>query len=143
MSEQPWDFGTARERCRDASRDQQKAEQAMREAARDAAVKEERYRVELAKEIVRQHNDEKVAWTVAPDLARGNVEVARLRRERDIAEGVREAMSQASWRCAADRRDAQRFSDWSMRRELAEYYGNGPEEREPDNPEIVGGRRAA
>jgi hypothetical protein len=43
---------------------------------------------------------------------------------------------------AADRKDTQRFIDWSMRRELAEGYGNTPE------PEFVkallslGGRAA-
>ncbi len=60
------------------------------------------------------------AWTVAQDLARGNTDVARLRRERDIAEGVKEAAVQAAWRRAADRRDVGRFMDWSARRDLAE-----------------------
>jgi hypothetical protein len=65
-------------------------------------------------------------------------EVARLRRERDIAEGVREAMQQAAWRRAADRKDTQRFIDWSARRELAEGYGNAPE---PEFEQPIGGRR--
>lgn len=116
----PYDFDQARAAAQNASASQNAAEKALRDASRDFAEKEERYRVALAKEIVRQHADEGVAWTVAPDLARGNAEVARLRRERDIAEGVREAMQQSCWRRAADRKDTQRFIDWSMRREFAE-----------------------
>lgn len=138
---QPYDFEQARDAAQRASVAQQNAENALKDAARDFARKEEAYRVALAKEIVRQHNDEKVAWTVAPDLSRGDVEVARLRRERDIAEGVREAMQQAAWRRAADRKDTQRFIDWSMRRELAEGYGQVPEPEEPHA--VFGARRAA
>ena len=77
-----------------------------------------------------------VAWSTAPDLARGDEAVARLRMERDIAEGVREAMEQALWRHVANRKDAQRFADWSQRRELAEGAGQVPE---PDGP-LIGGR---
>jgi hypothetical protein len=135
---QPYDFQAAREAAAAASRAQLDAERHLKDAARDFAEKEERYRVALAKEIVRQHADDGVAWTVAPDLARGDVTVARLRRERDIAEGVREAMQQAAWRRAADRKDTQRFVDWSMRRELAEGYGTAPE---PGFSQPIGGHR--
>jgi hypothetical protein len=113
--------------CRQASQQQRAAENAMREASVDFAKAEEAYRLALAKEIVRQHAEDGVAWTVAPDLARGNEKVARLRRERDIAEGVREASQQGAWRRAADRKDAQRFADWSQRREMAE--NGGPDTR--------------
>lgn len=136
MSGEPYTFGDARQAARDASALQQDAEKELRKAAREFAEAEERYRIELAKEIIRQHNDEGVAWSVAPDLARGNKTVAELRRKRDIAEGVREAMQQAAWRRAADRKDTQRFCEWSMRRELAEGYGDGP----TDEPAL---RRAA
>jgi DNA-binding transcriptional LysR family regulator len=135
---QPYDFTQARDACMRASRAQESAETALKDAARDFAEKEERYRVALAKEIVRQHAEDGVAWTVAPDLARGDEKVARLRRERDISEGVREAMQQAAWRRAADRKDTQRFVDWSMRRELAEGYGTAPE---PEFEPAIGGRR--
>lgn len=120
MSSAPYDFQQAREAAGRASAAQQAAEDFIREAAKDAAIKEEAYRVALAKEIVRQHAEESRAWTVCPDLARGDVTVARLRRERDIAEGVVEAAKQQAWRRSADRRDTERFIDWSMRRELAE-----------------------
>lgn len=124
---QPWSFEQATANCRQAAVAQQQAENTLRDCYRDFARKEETYRVALAKEIVRQHAEEGVAWTVAPDLARGDTTVARLRMERDVAEGVKEAMQQAVWRATANRRDAARFCDWSMRRELAEGYGHTPE----------------
>lgn len=127
MSQQPWDFEKATAKCNAVKAAQEQAEIALRNAYRDFARKEESYRVALAKEIVRQHAQENVAWTVAPDLARGDATVARLRMERDIAEGVKEAMQQAVWRATANRKDAQRFTEWSMRRELAEGYGQTPD----------------
>ena len=133
---QPYSFDQARDAARRASAAQENAEQEMRRASKAYAEAEERYRVALAKEIVRQHADDGVAWTVAPDLARGNPDVARLRRDRDIADGVREAMQQASWRRAADRKDTQRFIDWSMRREIAEGYEQTPE---PEFTAPIGG----
>lgn len=138
MSNQPWDMGQARDAARRASIAQEQAEQALIETARDFAVKEESYRVALAKEIVRQHDVDGVAWTVAPDLARGDPNVARLRRERDIAEGVREAMQQAAWRRAADRKDTQRFIDWSARISLRVDAPEPDWSREP----VIGGARA-
>lgn len=126
MTGQPWTFEQARQKCINAAKAQEQAEENLREVARDAAVAEESYRKALAVEIVRQH-DAGVAWSVAPDLARGDAKVAELRRKRDIAAGVREAMVHAAWRRAADRKDAQRFSDWSQRRELAEGYGQVPD----------------
>lgn len=117
----PYDFGEARTAAANASRAQAAAEDFIREAAKDYAVKEETYRVALAKAIVREHAEGR-AWTVCPDLARGDADVARLRRERDIAEGVKDAASQMAWRRAADRRDTERFIDWSMRREHVWYW---------------------
>ena len=137
MTGQPYTFAEARAAAGQASAAQLAAERAMKDAARDYAVKEEAYRKKLAETILRVHADG-AAWTVAGDLARGDSDVARLRRERDIAEGVREAMAQAAWRRAADRKDTQRFIDWSLRRDLAEGYGNAPE---PEYTEPIGGRR--
>lgn len=123
MSEQPWDFDKAIRQCRQASSAQEMAEQTYRETTRDFAMKEESYRLALATEIVKTHNDG-VAWSTAPDLARGDEKVARLRRERDIAKGVMDAMEQSLWRHVANRKDAQRFADWSQRREFAEAAGS-------------------
>lgn len=122
----PWTFDEAEERCKAASLRQEAIEKELRQAYVTAAEADEAYRVALAKEIVRQH-DAGVAWSAASDLARGHQLVAALRRQRDVAEGVREALVQAAWRRAADRKDAQRFSDWSQRRELAE--NGGPDDR--------------
>jgi len=122
--EQPWEFGLAIVRCQEASRRQSMSEVAVREAASTAALDEESYRIALAEAIVRHHS-EGVAWSVAADVARGDKHVAKLRRVRDISVGVRDALGQAVWRAGADRKDAQRFADWSMRRELAEGGASG------------------
>ncbi len=120
----PWDFDEAREACRMASQAQHAAEDALKEAARDLALAEQAYRLALAKRIVELRADGTPA-SVCADVARGDVEIARLRMKRDIADGVREAAVHAAWRRNADRKDAQRFADWSMRRELVE--GGQPE----------------
>jgi hypothetical protein len=115
----PWTFDEARLKCLEASRRQEAAEDVLRQSYRDSAQSEEAYRVALADKIIDLRNDG-VAATACADIARGDRKVAALRVKRDIAEGVREAMSQAAWRLTADRKDAQRFSDWSQRREMAE-----------------------
>jgi hypothetical protein len=140
MSDGPWSFDESRDAAAKASRAQHAAEEFIREAARDFAVKEETYRMSLAQRIVELHA-EGVAWSSTADLARGDKHVATLRRERDIAEGVREAAVQAAWRRAADRRDTSDFIRWSMRRELAEFDGSDPEE--PAEMKSYGTRRAA
>jgi hypothetical protein len=115
----PWDFDEAREACRKAAHAQEHAEEEVRRSAQELAIAEERYRVALAKRIV-ELRAEGTAATVCADLARGDENVASLRRTRDIQEGVYEAMKQASWRHNQNRKDAQRFADWSQRREIAE-----------------------
>ena len=135
---QPWSFAQATDNCRKAAIAQENAEQSLRDAARAFAEAEEKYRKALAVEIVTSHGDG-VAWSTAPDLARGDAEVARLRMERDVAEGVREALTHALWRHNANRRDAQRFADWSQRRELAEAAGTVSE---PEAVETIGARAA-
>lgn len=124
MTSAPWDFAQARAAAADASRMQQQAEEFVRDAARGFAMAEEAYRVRLATRITELHADG-VAWTVCGDLARGDKDVARLRRERDIAEGVKEAAQHGAWRRAADRRDVQRFAEYSLRRDLMENGVSG------------------
>jgi hypothetical protein len=119
----PWEFDVAREHARAASQAQIQAEEFVKHAAKDLALKEEAYRKALAERIVELRAEGNAA-TLCADLARGDVKVARLRRDRDIAEGVRDAAVQASWRRSADRRDTQSFLAWSMRRELAEGAGD-------------------
>ncbi len=138
MSVAPYSFDDATALTRQASAAQKAAEDLLRSTSRDSAEKERSYRVALAKEIVRQHADDGVAWSVAPDLARGNPEVANLRMLRDIAEGVREATQQQAWRASADRKDLTQLVLWSMRRDLAEGY-----EAPVGEGQTFGARRAA
>lgn len=135
----PWDFQQATNAARQASNNQQAAEDFVRETARTLAEKERQYREALAREIVQQRA-QGVAWSVAADIARGAPDVARLRMERDIAEGVRDAAGQAAWRRSADRRDVQSFVAWSMRRELAEAGLPVPD---GSALSVIGGRRVA
>lgn len=134
----PYDFDQATALTRQASATQRATEDLLRSTSESFAKAERDYRVALAKEIVRQHADEGVAWSVAPDLARGTPEVAQLRMLRDVAEGVREATQQQAWRASADRKDLTQLVCWSMRRDLAEGY----EPHTEDGPRF-GARRAA
>lgn len=118
----PWTITDARDALAASSRAQTAAEQAVKDAVKTYAVAEEAYRKALAVKIT-ELRAEGSAATTAADLARGDKHVAALRRARDIAEGVKEAMVQAGWRASADRRDAQALTEWSMRRELAENGG--------------------
>lgn len=112
MSQAPYDFSDAVAAARRAAAAQKDGEQAVRDASAELALHEQAYRVELAKEIVRQHADG-AAWTVAQDLARGAPHVADLRYRRDVAKGVLEAAQQRAWRHTADRKDVLEFITWS------------------------------
>jgi hypothetical protein len=118
----PYSFDEARQAATKASRAQINAEDFIKDCARSYALAEEAYRVALAETIVRTHA-EGTAWSVCGDIARGDKRVAELRRVRDISEGVRDAAVQAAWRRSADRRDTDRFCEWSMRRDLADARG--------------------
>lgn len=131
----PFDFTEARTAARKASEAQAATENALLEATRKRAAAEQAYRVALAKRIISAHV-EGVAWTACQDIARGNEEVAGLRYERDVADGVCEALSQAGWRHAADRKDLQRLISWSER-----VAPDGQSEGTYTAP--IGGRRAA
>ena len=122
MSGRPWDFDEARRWANEASTNQAAVEGEVRDAARAFAVADEAYRVGLARKIVELRAGN-VSATLAKDLARGDAAIAALKRDAAIAEGAYEAAKQAGWRRAADRRDTERFIDWSMRRELAEEVG--------------------
>ena len=110
----PYDFAEARAAARKASEAQAATENARLEASRKLAQAERSYRVALAKAIVTAH-EAGIAWTVCPDIARGDEDVARLRYERDIAAGVVDALEQSGWRHAADRKDLARLISWSER----------------------------
>lgn len=135
MSEQPWDFDEAVRRCSLASKHQQQAEDALKEAYVGFAAAQEAYARRLA-EVVQSLRDMSVPATVCLELARGAEDVSALRSERDQWEGVKAAAEQACWRRNADRKDAQRFSDWSQRRQFAEAAG----EVRHDFSQPIGGR---
>lgn len=123
MSLNPFDIMQAREASRYASAQQKGCETAMREASAKLASCERAYRLELAKTITKLHA-EGVAWTACEQLAKG----------------VLEAVSQQAFRHGSDRRDLHVLLTWSMRRDLAEGYGDVPE---PKDMPTIGGRRAA
>ena len=135
MSRAPYDFARARAAARDASRLQKTAEDFIREASKDHASKRRRTGSHSRTRSSNLRADGTAA-TLAKDLARGDKDVARRKRDSMIAEGVKDAAVQAAWRRANDRRDTERFIEWSMRRELAEGY------RPPDEPvSVIGGRK--
>lgn len=134
----PWDFTEAVTRCSNASVRQMETEDATREAVRRFAEAQEAYDMALALKIT-ELRGQSVPASIVKDAARGTNEVAVLRKAMTLADGEVETMKQAGWRRNADRKDAQRFSDWSERRELAEAYGQTPEPRY-DKPIGAGGR---
>lgn len=136
---EPFDFARAYETHQEASREQAAAEDAIGAASREQAAAEERYRVALAAEMWRLRREEKVAWSSLADLARGNDDVAALKRARDEAEGELTIANHAAYRRSADRRDVERFIAWSQARDIAEGRGT---RLDPDFQPAIG-RRAA
>lgn len=131
MAEQPWSFDEAVRRCSLASKHQQNAEKSLKAAYIGAAEAQEAYARRLA-ELIQSLREMSVPATVCLELAKGAEDVSRLRAERDEWEGVKAAAEQACWRRNADRKDAQRFADWSQRREFAE--GRGEVQHEFERP---------
>lgn len=135
MSAHPWDFHQSQEASRDGSANQRRAEKWLIDAFKDYAAKEEAYRVALATRIL-EFKAGGMAITACGDLARGDKKVARLKLERDVAEGVKEAAAQSGWRASADRKDTLTFIEWSQRAAFRD-------EQEPATASVIGGRRAA
>lgn len=71
----------------EAMADLQKALSGYKEYQKDYAVKEYRYRTALSKELVRLRAEGQAVTHLA-DIARGKEEIAKLRFDRDIAEGL-------------------------------------------------------
>ena len=124
MSNRPYDFLEARQAVTKAAKAQIEAEADRAAAVETYAGAERDYRVSLSRRIVELH-DSGVAWSVAADVARGETEVAELRRVRDIAHGMLSVAENRSFRTGADRRSVDRLIEWSMKRELFESGGNG------------------
>lgn len=115
MNPSPFDFTEARTAARKASEAQAATEENLRKATKDRAEKERAYRKALATRILKANAVEGIAWSTSGDVARGDDHVAELRYERDVADGIVEALRQAGWRHSADRKDLQRLIAWSER----------------------------
>ena len=139
MSSQPYDFQTAKAEQTKARAEQRTSEQWVINCWKAYAAAEKAYREALSKRIV-ELKAAGNAITACGDIARGEPAIATLKYKRDVAEGMREAAGQGSWRASADRKAEQSFLDWSMKRDLAEGYGRT---LEPDDMPTYGGRRAA
>jgi hypothetical protein len=137
MSGQPWTFSEAHAAHTAATTNQTQAEAFVKQAYRQYAEAERAYREALAKRIT-ELRAEGHSVTLCGDLARGDKLVADLKYKRDVAEGVKEAAAHAIWRATADRRTVEAFTNWSMRRDLAEGYGRDPE---PQYTSAIGARR--
>lgn len=114
----PLSIEDARAAAHRASELQRAVEDGLREASRDLAEKERLYREKFSIRIVELHAEDGYAITMCGDIARGEEAVAKLRRDRDIAEGVVDAARQQAFRYAADRRDLSQLISWSQAREL-------------------------
>ena len=114
LDARPYDYGGAKRAAARQSRDQAQSQEQVASDARNAAEKERLYRMALAKEILRLHA-KGVAWTSAQDLARGEEEVARLKYDRDVAQGMKEAAEIGAWKCSANRKTLDLLIGWSMR----------------------------
>lgn len=110
----PYDFAGAKRAHARGSRDQASAAKWRADTAEGYAEAERAYRVALALKITELRAE---GWpaTVCADLARGDKNVARLRRERDISEGLKDAAEGSSWQASANRRGLEQLVAWSMR----------------------------
>jgi hypothetical protein len=113
----PLEIESAREAAHKASEKQRDVEDELRQASRDLAAAERAYRRKLSERMV-ELKAAGLAITACADVARGEPEVSDLRYERDVAEGVLEAMRQQAFRRGADRKDVHQLLVWSERRDL-------------------------
>lgn len=126
----------AREAAHQASELQRGVEDRMREHSRALAEAERAYRKRLAERILAMKADG-VAVTACETIAKGEKDVADLRYQRDVAQGIFEATRQEAFRRGADRADVGRLLDWSRARDLRTDTPPG------EYPTAIGARRAA
>lgn len=111
----PLQIEDARDAAYEASKLQRQVEEEIRQKSRALANAERKYREALAQKILAlRAQEDKPAWSVCDDLARGDSHVARLRFERDVAEGILDASRQQAFRRGADRKDVQALLRWSQ-----------------------------
>lgn len=114
----PFEIVDAREAARKASEQQKSVEDQIRKRSRRLAEAEARYRERLSVRIMELKTEEGIAWTVCSDVARGEEDIAQLRKARDICQGLLESVQQQGFRYGADRRDLHKLIEWSERRDL-------------------------
>lgn len=115
----PWDFGDAEKASTIAAEEQKRLEDETRDAFKTFARAQRLYAVALARRML-ELKQQGMAITACETVAKGDEQIAALREQRDLAEGLKETAKQAAWRANADRRDVEALIDWSKRRELAE-----------------------
>lgn len=116
----PWTFEQAQLANREAAALQAGSETAIKDAFRAAGEAENAYRQAHAEALVRARASGDPV-SVCEAVAKADPRVCELRLARDVAEGVKKAAEQEAWRRSADRRIAEGFLNWSMRRELSEH----------------------
>jgi hypothetical protein len=134
----PWGFNEAVAASRGAELEQRRVEGEVSVAYRSAAKAQRIYAVALARHML-ELKAAGMAITACEVVAKGDPRIAKLREERDIAEGLKETAKHAAWRANADRRDTTALLDWSARRDLAEYAGRT--DPVPDDMETFGGAK--
>lgn len=139
MGRQPYDFGEAVEATNAAKAAQKSAEENLKTAWRDFGAKRKAYQLKLATKIVELKAAGNAA-TLALDLAKGDPEVARLRYEKDVAEGVKEAALSALWRHSGDRKDLREFIQWSKTVDIRVHLHDEDEPAERDFERPIGAR---
>lgn len=141
QSRQPYDFGGAVDAVNNAKTAQKLAEDFVKTCWAEFGRKRKAYQMALAKKILELKAAGQPS-TYLLELARGDEDVARLRFEKDVAEGVKDAAQSALWRHSADRKDLREFLQWSKTVDIRVHLHDDPEV-EPDEPEVIGSRRAA
>lgn len=111
---EPYSYEQAKRAVARASRDQAEAAKERGDLAERYARAEQTYRVALAKRMV-ELRAEGYPVTISQDLAKGDPNVAQLRYERDVADGMREAAEQRAWQASANRRSLEQLIAWSQR----------------------------
>lgn len=110
----PYDYAGAKRAAARWSRDMTAAAEFRADAAAKYAQAEHDYRLALASKIAALKAE---GWpaTVCADMARGDKQVAKLRLDRDVSEGVKEAAELLGWKVSGDGRRLDRLVDWSMK----------------------------
>jgi hypothetical protein len=114
----PLQIEDAREAAYRASELQKAVEDDLRDAGRELAEAERVYRIKLLTTIKDLHDGLGVGWSSCESMAKGDDDVAKLRKARDDAKFKVEVIQQQAFRRGADRKDVGRLLDWSQARDL-------------------------